>query len=515
MKNFTSLSRLLAICLSLIISGNTYAQTSACTFVSPAVALNSTSTDVNGNCVVNVDLSFTININNGNKYTVLHLWSEAGYPNPAFAYAVSNPPKSSQNGGNGALDNALATIIINRNTNPASFVSSYANDATIDDNTLPCINQVKDASDGLILQTTDVGDGNVFYLIKNLTLIYPGGCNQAIKFKGDAWSSNASSLNVQCTMLGFTYLSNIPTLTAKQTCQRTNPPSSAMYQFTVSTSLPNYSVNYSVDIYADVDSSGTFNPFIDNQHIASYSAASLPDVSSEISYSVPPTAFSWSPTHNNNPLFYIVGNIAVTNTITNQLTTYGNTIITTTVPDCSTPLPLNNLVINGTREGIVNRLSWKVPADETRYAIEKMTTGSDQWRQAGIERKQASAATDDYEHYIYTDLETKECLYRIKAINPDGAYAYSNTIKLGSNRTPADLQIFPNPATSDHITIIASLPDNQTANISVINPLGQVVRQYPNVSSGAINVDQLSSGIYYILMYSGHSEKVVRTLAIK
>lgn len=513
MKNFTILSSLLGAFISLMPSQQSYAQTSACTFVSPAVELNYTSTNVNGDCMVNVDLSFTININNGNKYTVLHLWPEASYPSPSFLYSVNNAPQSSQGGGNGALDNALATIIINRNSNPASLLSGYSIDPTIDDNTLPCINQVKDASDGLVLQVTDVGNGNVFYLIKNLSLPYPGGCSQPIKFKGDAWSSNASSLNVQCTMLGFTYLSNVPTMTALQICQR--PSSPAQYQFTVSTALPNYSVDYSVDIYADVDKNGEFNPFVDNQHIASYPAASLPDVSSTSPYSVAPTAFSWSATQNNNSLFFILGNITVTNTVSSQVTQYLNTIISTTTPDCNTPLPLNNLVISGTKEGMVNRLSWKVPVDETRYAVEKMPAGSSQWRQIGVEKMKENTSGSGYETYIYTDLEAKDCLYRVRAFNPDGAFAYSNTIKLESNHAPIDIQIFPNPATSSTVRLIADLPDEQTATILVVNPLGQVIYEYTHVNGGEITVGNLSSGIYYILMYSDHKERVMKTLAIK
>lgn len=512
MKSFTTLSLLFALCIGLMLPRYSYAQTSACTFVSPAVELNFTNTDINGNCIVNVDLSFTININNGNKYTVLHLWTEAGYPNPSFPYAVSNPPQSSQGGSNGVLDNALATIIINRNTNPATLLSTYVNDPTIDDNILPCVNQVKDAADGLILDVADVGNGNFFYLIKNLTLVYPGGCNQAIKFKGDAWSSNASSLNVQCTMIGFTYLSNVPTMNALQLCQKGVNP--ARYEFTVSTDLPDYSVDYSVDIYADVDSSGDFNPFIDDQHIASYPAASLPDVTNTHSYSVPTTVFSWSPTHNNNPLFFILGNIAVTNTVTSQVTLYGNTIITTTVPDCSAPLPLDNVVISGKREGNWNRLFWKVPVDETRYAVEKMASGSNEWRQIGVEKMKEGTGSG-YENYTYTDLEPKACLYRVRAFNPDGAYAYSNTIKMESNHAPMDFHIFPNPATSETVRIIADLPADQTATISVVNPLGQVIRQYTNISGGEITLDNLSSGIYYILMYSANKEKVMKTLAIK
>ncbi|MNS31342.1 hypothetical protein D3C72_633960 [compost metagenome] len=513
MKNFTTWASILAICFGMIVPQYSHAQTSACTFVSPAVELNYTNTDINGNCVVNVNLSFTININNGNKYTVLHLWAESQYPNPSFPYAVSNAPMSSTGGGNGALDNALATIIINRNTNPATFVSTYAIDPTIDDNTLPCINQVKDGADGLDLEVADVGNGNYFYLIKNLTLVYPGGCNQAIKFKGDAWSSNAASLNVQCTMLGFTYLSNVPTMDAVQLCQKGSQQ--AQYKFTVSTALPDYSVDYSVDVYADVDSSGDFNPFIDNVLIHSYPAASMPDVTMTDAYSVPFTVFNWSPTKNNNPLFFILGNIKVTNTITNQFTTYGNTIITTTAPDCSIVLPLDNVVISGKRDGNWIRLFWKVPTDDTRYAIEKMTEGSSTWKQIGIEKAKEGTETGGYEQYAYTDMEPQTALYRVRAFNPDGQYGYSNVIKLERNAAPMDLHIFPNPAPSTSVQMVADLPDGETANIAIINPLGQVVRQFNNVHGGTITLDDLSSGLYYIFMYSANKEKVCKTLAVK
>ena len=512
MRNFTTWASFLALCLGLFMPQYSHAQTSACTFVSPAVQLNSTNTDINGNCVVNVDLSFTININNGNKYTVLHLWSESQYPNPSFPYAVSNAPMSSQNAGNGALDNALATIIINRNTDPATLVSSYAIDPSIDDNTLPCINQVKDGADGLILSVADVGNGNYFYLIKNLTLVYPGGCNQAIKFKGDAWSSNAASLNVQCTMVGFTYLSNIPTMDALQLCQK--GLQQAQYKFTVSTDLPNYNVDYSVDVYADVDNSGDFNPFVDNVLIHSYPAASLPDVTSTDPYSVPYTVFNWSPTNNNNALFFILGNIKVTNTTTNLTTIYSNTIISTTVPDCSIVLPLDNVVISGKRDGNWIRLYWRVPVDDTRYAIEKMT-GSNTWKQIGVEKARENTEVGGYEQYTFTDMEPKTALYRVRAFNPDGKYAYSNTIKIENNAAPMDLHIFPNPAIASTVQLIADLPANETANIAVVNPLGQVVRQFNNVSNGTITLDNLSSGFYYIFMYSANKEKVCKTLAVK
>ncbi|MNE85990.1 hypothetical protein D3C80_1830460 [compost metagenome] len=78
-----------------------------------------------------------------------------------------------------------------------------------------------------------------------------------------------------------------------------------------------------------------------------------------------------------------------------------------------------------------------------------------------------------------------------------------------------DLHIFPNPAPSTSVQMIADLPDGETANIAVINPLGQVVRQFNNVHGGTITLDDLSSGLYYIFMYSANKEKVCKTLAVK
>ncbi|RQO32080.1 hypothetical protein DBR32_00240 [Taibaiella sp. KBW10] len=510
MKKFTlSISVLL---LWMLLPKYTAAQTSACTFVSPAVELNYTNSNIAGDCIVNVNLSFIININNGNKYTVLHLWPESTYPNPSFPYALNNEPKSSQNGGNGALNNALATIIINRNTNPATLLSTYAPDPTIDDNTLPAINQVKDASDGLILKVTDMGNGNIYYQIENVSLVYPGACNQIIKFKGDAWSSNAASLNVQCSMVGFTYLSNIPTLNGIQLCQKSGQQS--QYRFSISAQQPNYLVDYSVDIFADVDSSKDFNPFIDTVRVASYPSSSLPDITSTTPYSSGFIPFSWSATHNNNDLFYILGNIKVTDLISSTTTTYSNTILTTTVADCSSPLPLNNLVLTGKREGNWVRLFWHVPNDDTKYAIEKQIPEQSTWKQAGIEKMKTGGEGLAFDDYAYTDMEPATCLYRLRAINPDGSFDYSNTLRMNGNNPSLNLYVFPNPASQNEIRIMADVPLNEVANISVINGLGQEVRQLKNISSGTIYFNDLSSGVYYICIYNNH-EKIAKTLAVK
>lgn len=488
------------------------AQTSACTFVSPTVALNYTNTDVSGNCIVNVDLSFIININNGNKYTVLHLWPESAYPNPSFPYSVNNEPKSSQNGGNGALDNALATIIINRNTNPATLLSTYNPDPSIDDNTLPAVNQVKDASDGLVLHVTDVGNGNYYYQIDNVTLLYPGACNQIIKFKGDAWSSNASSLNVQCSMVGFTYLSNIPILSGMQLCQK--PGQQSQYKFGVSVQQPNYLVDYSVDIYADVDSSKSYNPFIDTIHIASYTASSLPDVTSTTPYSTGFIPFSWSPTHNNNDLFFILGNIKVTDQSNGTFTNYSNTILSSTAADCSAPLPLNDVVLEGKREGNWVRLSWRVPNGYTKYAIDKKLLNQDNWKQAGIETMKTGSEGLSFDDYNFTDMEPGACLYRLRAISPDGSFTYSNIARIEGNNPSLNVYVFPNPASPEEIKIMADVPQNEVANLSVVNYLGQEVRQFHNIAGGTLSITGLNSGIYYIYIYNNH-ERVAKTLAVK
>jgi len=72
----TRLLPLLALLTGFFSFSKSHAQ---CQFTNSTLELNSIYTDANGNCVVNMNLGFEIDLNNGNKYIFIHLWRAQDY----------------------------------------------------------------------------------------------------------------------------------------------------------------------------------------------------------------------------------------------------------------------------------------------------------------------------------------------------------------------------------------------------------------------------------------------------
>jgi hypothetical protein len=111
-----------------------------------------------------------------------------------------------------------------------------------------------------------------------------------------------------------------------------------------------------------------------------------------------------------------------------------------------------------------------------------------------------SVDTNDDYFYIDNKLDIDN-YYRLKMINDDDSYDYSNILYL-SHSISDDIIIFPNPIINSELNIkykdISSIVD-----ISIYNNIGQLV-YYNNNVSNKMNIDNLSSGIYTISINLGY-----------
>jgi hypothetical protein len=106
-------------------------------------------------------------------------------------------------------------------------------------------------------------------------------------------------------------------------------------------------------------------------------------------------------------------------------------------------------------------------------------------------------------NYNFDDVKLNEDInyYRLKMMDNDGSFKYSNTIaiKLGSKPSSKGLSIFPNPA-KDHITIDHAAAD-EGAVIRIISLNGNTVMQYrisKDATQTSVDASQLASGQYFI-----------------
>jgi hypothetical protein len=114
-------------------------------------------------------------------------------------------------------------------------------------------------------------------------------------------------------------------------------------------------------------------------------------------------------------------------------------------------------------------------------------------------------------NYDFTDknivaIHTDKLLYRLKMVDIDGTFAYSNVASLNlSEQEAAYVNAFPNPA-KDHIRLVCQFYDLQWVNIQITNELGQVVHAQ-GVSGEVlpakldIDVHNWTQGVYYIHLF--------------
>jgi hypothetical protein len=111
--------------------------------------------------------------------------------------------------------------------------------------------------------------------------------------------------------------------------------------------------------------------------------------------------------------------------------------------------------------------------------------------------------------YVYLHLKAPEGLnyYRIKQVDLDGSFSYSQIAVVHIRRVLQSMVVAPNPATHTlMVTLGGALPAN--GELQVVDLSGRVVLRHP-VSRGAVqvrlNIEKLMKGHYrLLLMYEGH-----------
>lgn len=502
-----SLLRLLSTFMAFAAPFVTQAQ---CQFLSPSVELISTQTDSNGNCIVNFNLGFEIDVNNGNKIIFIHLWKTQDYT--AHNYSNQGQPKESN-----VLANAIATIIIDNdvvNNNSSAppnlvFLSTYGPDPGIDDNVGPATFQVKDATDGLTYNRVVVNaSSNIYrYTINNLTLVVPGACSNQISFTGDAWSSNANSTNpaVQCSMTGFTFLVNDPTISSSFTC---NPVgTSNTYSYSVATSS-SQSITFNTDVYVD-NGDDFFDKSLDIPVVSDagpYTITSgTPFNSGVLTYAAP---YSTTEPYRQKNLWIVVKNMSATNNavVPPTTTTISNLLLDRVINTCSfVILPLSILDFNGYRKNEQVYLKWKAAeiADLNKFVVQRKM-GNEDWKNIATVYDEQSSNTQQ-KTFEYTDDNPTSAmsLYRIYAMDKTGGSGYTEQVMINGMERAFSYMISPNPSLNGTLSVqLYSL--NGSTTIKVFNIQGQLVRTLQADKSGIYTFDGLPPSTYYVSLKSSN-----------
>jgi Secretion system C-terminal sorting domain len=146
-------------------------------------------------------------------------------------------------------------------------------------------------------------------------------------------------------------------------------------------------------------------------------------------------------------------------------------------------------------------LQWETATERNAKAfiVEKSTDAKSFAPIGTVAAKGGNALTN----YNFDDTKLNEDInyYRLKMVDNDGSFKYSNTvaIKLGSKGSSKGLSLFPNPV-KDHLTIDHAAAD-EGAIIRIVSITGSTVAQYTiakDATQTSVDASQLAAGQYFI-----------------
>ncbi len=170
----------------------------------------------------------------------------------------------------------------------------------------------------------------------------------------------------------------------------------------------------------------------------------------------------------------------------------------------ATPLPVNLLQFNGlTHSNQSNELWWEV-SDESQLAGYQIQVSEDQNEFTDLMYIKYTPTNATRQTYHYNDEHPKsESYYRLKMIDLDGKFTYSDIVYLHHTLPEKEITIFPNPC-AESFTL--SYPSNitSTLQIQIFGINGQILKNEQKEIQIGDNLCQFTdmnswpSGMYYV-----------------
>ena len=177
--------------------------------------------------------------------------------------------------------------------------------------------------------------------------------------------------------------------------------------------------------------------------------------------------------------------------------------------------------------GFTVELNWITSTETNNRGFEIERMENDSWQKVAFVN--GAGTSTEITNYSFSDdvssLNANVIRYRLKQIDYNGTYTYSNEIEVNTNPIDYALyQNYPNPF-NPVTTIKYSVPAAGHVNLTVYDVLGNKVTELVNTvkSAGTYNAlfststagGGLASGVYYCKMTGGNHTKVIKLILMK
>ncbi|MGC4037672.1 MAG: PQQ-dependent sugar dehydrogenase [Chitinophagaceae bacterium] len=171
-----------------------------------------------------------------------------------------------------------------------------------------------------------------------------------------------------------------------------------------------------------------------------------------------------------------------------------------------TMLPVTLLSFTGNLQSNTTLLQWRTEKEvnTSQFIIERSTDGRNFAQIGQVAAKGSSTTNVDYRFTDYDVMKQSSSVvyYRLKMTDKDGAYKYSDIVKITIPFVNGRVNLFPNPA-NDEINVTIDAPVDGKAEWKLLDNSGRVVLQSKQQlrkgnNSFTVNINTLATGIYFM-----------------
>ena len=169
------------------------------------------------------------------------------------------------------------------------------------------------------------------------------------------------------------------------------------------------------------------------------------------------------------------------------------------------PLPIELLSFTVEPEAVGNLCRWSTASETNNdyFSLERSLDG-DLFKAINRAEGYGVGSTTETRHYSYLDSEVCKGIvyYRLKQVDIDGHFSYSDVIAVNCNKSNTDVAVYPNPA---NFSITYTFFEETDGNVTMelLDMVGKIVLQETHDVKRGYNtiessVNNLSTGVYYL-----------------
>ncbi len=427
-------------------------------------------------CEVTLDLSWTQEVNVGNKFAYVHMWAEPAYHTPAanwinmYSNAAAYPKKAD-------LVNTLSSFVIMDNHADSPYMgTTYYPDPFYELPQQAGVSVVKVHLDNELLFER--------MTLQNVKLILPS-CTGAQTIRFDVWASQAANgKNVHCASQGAGLVINEVKPIGIISCSIPR-----QFQVLIRNTGPALD-NIKYDVHLDYPPFGIINPT--DTVVFESGIITLP---ANGFYTSPLTGYL--PYSNQDPSSGMPLIVEVT------VPLRPNTTTARIENGCGVlPVKFESFTARQVKDKIV--LNWQTASEQNNkgFEVQRKQAGYDYKAIAFVPSKAVYGNSNLLLEYGYEDRDylagAGELYYRIKQVNLDGNSIFSEIRLVKNNAGKLEILVYPNPSTG---VVKVILPNGIGPSDIILNDMsGKEIRRWNGVVD-RLRLDNLDPGIYMLRVF--------------